>query len=129
MEILEKPWIFLAAFVTWGVLVHCFGYSELAIRSYPYGMTFLLVSALSMGVVLAVSYMISCHLRHVTKALCVAGKYSFAILCAHVLDKSCLVHSAETNIFLLAVWELFLACVPVFVICFYRWAKRKGNRG
>lgn len=128
MEILEKPWIFLAAFVTWGVLVHCFGYSELAIRSYPYGMTFLLVSTLSMGVVLEVSYMISCHLRHVTKALRVAGQYSFMILCAHVLDKSCLVHSPETNIFLLAAWELFLACSPVLVICLYQWLKKKRSR-
>ncbi len=124
---LRKPWLVASAFVTWGVLVYCFGYGELPMRSYPNGVTFLLVSSLSVSVVLGISYYISRYLHHLTKVLCVAGKYSFLILCAHVLDKSCLVHSPETNIYLLAVWELFLACVPVFVVCFYRWVKTKGT--
>lgn len=125
---MKKWWLVLAMLITWGICVHCFGYGELPFRSYPYGMTFLLVSTLSMGVVFAVAYMISCHLRYVKKGLCMAGKYSFVILCAHVLDKSCLVHSPETNIFLLAAWELFLACSPVLVICLYQWLKKKRSR-
>lgn len=125
---LKKPWLILAALMTWAVTVYCFGYSELAIRSYPNGMTFLLVSSLSVSVVLGISYYVSCYMHHVTKALCVAGKYSFVILCAHVLDKSCLSYSSETNIFLLAAWELFLACTPVIVICLFHWAKKKMGK-
>lgn len=125
---LRKPWLLAASFVTWGVMVYCFGYSELPFRSYPNGMTFLIVSTLSMSVVLGISYLIACCLPYVTRVLSVCGKYSFVILCAHILDKSCLVHSPETNIFLLAAWELFLACVPVMVICLYQYFKKKGTK-
>ncbi len=125
---LKKPWLLAVTFVTWGVTVYCFGYSELAVRSYPNGMTFLLVSTLSMSVVLGISYLIAQYLPYVTKVLCVCGKYSFLILCTHILDKSCLVHSSEINIFLLAAWELFLACIPVMVICLYQLLKKRGTK-
>lgn len=124
----KKPWLLAASFAVWGVLVYCFGYSELPFRSYPNGMTFLISSTLSMSIVLGVSYLIARHLPHVTKILSVCGKYSFVILCAHIFDKSCLVHSPETNIFVLAAWELFLACTPVIVICLYQYFKKKGTR-
>lgn len=120
---LRKPWLLAASFLTWGVLVYCFGYSELPFRSYPNGMTCLLVSTLSMSVVLGISYLIAKYLPHITKIMSMCGRYSFVILCAHILDKSCLVHSPETNIFLLTAWELFLACIPVIAV--WIWQKMK----
>ena len=120
----RKIWLLAAFLVTWAVMVFQYGISELASRLYPNGMTFLIISSLSMFVVIGAAYFLEHYLPKLGKVFVIYGKYSFAVLCAHILDKSCLVHSPETNIYLLLLYELFLASIPVIVICLIRIVKK-----
>lgn len=127
-QIFGNVWIVLAALLMWWGMQRCYGISELATRNYPHGLTFLCVSFFSTIVVLGISVWIERYLPKVSKVFAFYGKYSFAVLCAHVIDKSCLVHSPETNIYLLTIWELFLASVPVIVMAAYHWVKGRKCR-
>lgn len=109
--------VMLVSFVAWGLLVYYFGISEMATRSYPQGMTFLMSSSFAMLAVFCLACCINHHLPQIGRFFAVIGKYSFVVLCAHILDKSCIIHAADISIYWLVLEEILIAIVPVGIIC------------
>jgi fucose 4-O-acetylase-like acetyltransferase len=112
----RKFWMMPVLLGIWLLLRNSFGYNELPTRQYPNGMTFLAVSFASMFLVMQIAYLVDAYLPKIAAVLGFYGKYSMAVLCVHILDKSCMVYPQDANIYLLLVWELFLASLPVIVM-------------
>ena len=104
------------SFVAWGLLIYYFGISEMATRSYPQGMTFIMSSSFAMLVVFCLAYLINDYLPQIGRILAFIGKYSFVVLCAHIVDKSCIVHAEHISIYWLVLEELLIALLPVGIV-------------
>ena len=114
----SKIWL-LAAFVTlWFRLWN----HRTCLQALSKWNDILIISSLSMFVVIGAPFS-EHYLRSWGKVFVIYGKYSFAVLCSHS-RQSCLVHSPETNIYLLLLYELFLAIILVIVICLIRIVKK-----
>ena len=79
-EMYKKIWILTGFFIVWGVMIHFYGYSELATRRYPNGVTFLVTSSLAMFIVIGISYLLYQYLPKVCKIFIIYGEYSMAVL-------------------------------------------------
>jgi len=125
----KKIWYVPLMLIAWTVIVKCYGYGEFPFRSYPNGITFFVSSTLALFIVIMICFFINNHFKILTKILKTYGKYSFVVLVGHVIDKSCITHSPDTNIYLLAVWELFLASIPMFVLLIFKGIKGRLQNG
>lgn len=102
--------------VAWCVLVRLFDFNELATRKYPYGLTHICISLLAVIVMIMCSCLLNQYFHRLSRFLRFCGQYSMYILCAHIIDKSCITYPTGMNIYLQLIIELFVAVFPIIIV-------------
>lgn len=114
-RILSNPLSLGVLFAGWAFLTYFAGYSELAMRKYPYGLLWLVISAASTLFTIGISMQIDRHLKYPAAMLAWCGRYSMVLLIAHVMDKSCMTYPKGFPIGIQLVMEMLWALLPVLI--------------
>lgn len=116
LEMIKKWWLSIPVLCLWWGMVRIYDYNELATRRYPNGMTHVMISGLALVAMIMISYFLYSHLHLVSGFLQKCGKYSLYILCAHIVDKSCITYPTNMSIYVQLVIEMSVAVLPVIYI-------------
>ena len=114
-RILENYKILLCILVLY-IVGAKFGYIELAIRKYPFGLICYITAISGTIIVFKISKIIESVSKTITKILCWYGKNSMYILCTHFLEMGILQYN---NIGITKKWELIIVKLIIVTLITY----------
>lgn len=114
-RILENYKILLCILVLY-IVGAKFGYIELAIRKYPFGLICYITAISGTIIVFKISKIIESVSKTITKILCWYGKNSMYILCTHFLEMGIIQYN---NIGITKKWELIIVKLIIVTLITY----------